>query len=305
MNVNAQSTATVAPTSPGAQYCLVALSLTAEPAVQVSGNGSIAITAPSCVMQVNSNASRAVDLSGHATVATTDNCIHGGVHTGDQSSMSPPPDAVCKTLPDPFVNFPKPTLGSCYRTNYTYTLLDPPVPGQVYCGGMNFSGTVNVTFLPGTYYIKDGPITEGGGTFIGNGVTFYLTGQNAGVQMSGKANWHLVAPSGGPFAGFAIFLDPNGPSGPAASSSQLSGQSELYFEGVVYLPKQAERTGPGDAMPQVPIGRPSEASHSWRSPQSGHRETLLWTAVGPRPGRLQYRCRPALWYSDKGRKACA
>jgi hypothetical protein len=39
--------------------------------------------------------------------------------------------------------------------------------------------------------------------------------------------------------GFAIFLDPNGPSGIPDTSSQLSGQSELYFEGIVYLPGQA------------------------------------------------------------------
>ena len=238
MSVNTQSTATVAPTSPGAQYCLLALSQTAEPAVKVSGNGSISITAPSCVMQVNSNAGKSVDLSGNATVNTTDNCVHGGVHTADHSSLSPPPDAVCKTLPDPFVNYPRPAMATCYRTNYTYTSSDPPVPGQVYCGGMSFSGNVSVNFPPGTYYIKDGAITESGGTFTGNGVTFYLTGQNAGIQMSGKANWHLVASSSGPFAGFVIFLDPNGPSGAAAASSQLSGQSELYFEGVVYLPKQ-------------------------------------------------------------------
>jgi Flp pilus assembly protein TadG len=239
MSVNARSTATVAPTSPGAQYCLVALNLTAQPSVQVSGNGSISITAPSCVMQVNSNASNSVDLSGNATVATTDNCIHGGVKTNGNSTIAPPPDAVCKTLPDPFVNYPKPTIGSCYRTNYTYSSSDPPVPGQVYCGGMSFSGNVSVTFPAGTYYIKDGAVTESGGTFTGNGVTFYLTGQNAGFQMSGKANWHLVAPTTGPFAGFVIFLDPNGPSGTPASSSQLSGKSELYFEGVVYLPQQS------------------------------------------------------------------
>jgi hypothetical protein len=58
------------------------------------------------------------------------------------------------------------------------------------------------------------------------------------MQLSGQANWHLVAPTNGPLPGFAIFLDPSGPSGLAANSSSLSGQSELYFEGVVYLPQQ-------------------------------------------------------------------
>jgi len=38
--------------------------------------------------------------------------------------------------------------------------------------------------------------------------------------------------------GFAIFLDPDGPTGLAGSTSSLSGQSELYFEGIVYLPQQ-------------------------------------------------------------------
>jgi hypothetical protein len=57
-------------------------------------------------------------------------------------------------------------------------------------------------------------------------------------MLSGQANWHLVAPTTGAFAGFVIFLDPNSPSGPPASFSQLAGQSELYFEGVIYLPGQ-------------------------------------------------------------------
>jgi hypothetical protein len=103
---------------------------------------------------------------------------------------------------------------------------------------MNFSGPVNITFAPGLYIIKDGVITESGGNFTGNGVSMFLTGQGASVQLSGQADWHIVAPAGGPLPGFAIFLDPNGPTGLAADFSALSGQAELYFEGIVYLPKQ-------------------------------------------------------------------
>ena len=123
-------------------------------------------------------------------------------------------------------------------------------PG-VYCGGMNFSGPVNVTFAPGLYVIKDGVISESGGTFTGNGVSFFLTGYNTSLQLSGQANWHLVAPANGPLPGFAIFLDPDGPSGLAGSFSSLSGQSELYFEGIVYLPKQ-EVTVSGTASAVAP-----------------------------------------------------
>jgi hypothetical protein len=48
----------------------------------------------------------------------------------------------------------------------------------------------------------------------------------------------MVAPTGRSLPGFAIFLDPTGPTGLAADASSLSGQAELYFEGIVYLPKQ-------------------------------------------------------------------
>ena len=51
--------------------------------------------------------------------------------------------------------------------------------------------------------------------------------------------------------GFAIFLDPDGPSGLAGTTSPLSGQAELYFEGIVYLPKQ-EITVSGTASAFAP-----------------------------------------------------
>lgn len=240
LDVNASATAMIAPTSPGGQYCLVALNQNAQPSVQVSGNGNITITAPNCVMQVNSNASPAVSLSGNASINTTDNCYVGTVQTTGNSSVSPMPDATCKTFPDPFANWPKPTV-TCDPAlkNFSLSSSQPVNPGT-YCGGMSFSGNITVTFNPGTYIIQDGVVQESGGTFTGNGVTLFLTGKGAGIQMSGKANWHLVAPSdmSQPFPGFVIYLDPSGPTGLAANSSTLSGQSELYFEGVVYLPSQ-------------------------------------------------------------------
>ena len=300
MNINASSTAMVAPTSPSEQYCLLALNLTANPAVQVTGNGSITITAPNCVMQVNSNASYAVDLTGNASINTTDNCFVGGVRAVGNSSVSPPPLPVCKTVPDPFAKYPKPTVGACNFTNYslsgnTTVTLQP----GVYCGGMNFSGSPNVTFAPGLYIIKDGVITESGGSFTGNGVTFFLTGNGAGIDMSGKANWHLVAASNGPFPGFVIFLDPSGPTGPAATSTQLSGQSELYFEGVVYLPKQLVKiTGTAESF--APSPWTSFITDTIQISGNGqfviHNDTSL-TSV-PIPVGLQMRSGGRLWLTQ-------
>jgi Flp pilus assembly protein TadG len=250
-NVSVSGRVTVPP-STGAYYCVMALNRTAQAALELTGNASITINAPKCVIQVNSSSARAVEMNGNTVIKSVENCFVGGLRTVGNATITPGPNATCKPIPDPFANYPRPAVGSCTFTNYqlsgnqTVTLQ----PG-VYCGGMTFSGPVNVTFAPGLYVIKDGVIRESGGTFTANGASFFLTGYNASLQLSGQANWHIVAPTSGPLPGFAIFLDPDGPSGLAGTASSLSGQAELYFEGIVYLPKQ-EVTVSGTASAVAP-----------------------------------------------------
>jgi Flp pilus assembly protein TadG len=253
MDVSVRGTATVASTT-GTHYCVLALNGNERAALTLTGNASIVVNAPKCVIQVNSKDIYAVDMTGNASIASVENCFVGGLRTVGNATISPTPNPTCSPVPDPFAKYPRPAVGGCDYTNYsqsgnkTLTL----TPG-VYCGGMNFSGPLNITFSPGLYIIKDGTITESGGTFVGNGVTFFLTGAGAGVNLSGQANWRIVAPTGGSMPGFAIFLEPDGPTGLAASSSTLSGQAELYFEGIVYLPgQQVTVTGNATAIAPSP-----------------------------------------------------
>jgi len=253
LDVFASGTVTVKSTS-GAYYCVMALNKTAQAALQLTGNASITINAPKCVVQVNSKDLDAVDMVGNAYIKSVDNCFVGGLRKVGNATIAPAPETSCPQIPDPFAAYTRPAVGGCTFNNYkasgntTITLQ----PG-VYCGGMSFSGPVNVTFSPGLYIVKDGTITESGGSFTGNGVTFFLTGSGAGIQLSGKANWHIVAPATGAMPGFAIFLDPSGPTGNAATSSSLSGQSELYWEGIVYLPgQQVTVSGTAEAFAPSP-----------------------------------------------------
>ena len=200
----------------------MALNSNARGALQLTGNASIKITAPKCVVQVNSSDTQAVQTTGNATINSVENCFVGGISTVGNSSITPAPDATCKAIPDPFAAYSKPAVGSCTYTNYqlsgnqTVTLQ----PG-VYCGGMNFSGHVNVTFAPGVYIIKNGTISESGGSFTGSGVAFFLTGLGASIQLSGQADWHIVAPTSGSLAGFAIYLEANGPTGTYSNEDGL------------------------------------------------------------------------------------
>jgi Flp pilus assembly protein TadG len=245
MDISVSGTATVASVT-GSHYCVLALNPTERSSMMMTGNASITINAPKCVIQVNSNDTFAVDMNGNTVIKSVENCFVGGLRTVGNATITPEPNKTCDPVPDPFTAYPRPTVGPCLETNYAKdhkdvgnTVLELE-PG-VYCGGMKFAGPLNVKFKPGLFVIKDGVISEDGGTFNGTGVTFFLTGAGAGIQLSGQANWHIVAPvdnSKGGMPGFAIFLEPNGPTGKASDFSTLSGQAELYFEGIVYLPKQ-------------------------------------------------------------------
>lgn len=223
-----------------AQFCVLALNKNAQPGLRLTGNATIDIKAPQCILQVNSNASGAVSMNGNASITSARNCFVGTMVKVGNASVTPAPQPECAPVLDPFANYAKPTVGACQFNNYsvsgnTSVTLTP----GVYCGGMQFSGQVKVTFSPGFYVIKDGTLqASSGASFTGNGVTFFLTGAGAAINMSGHASLNLVAAKTGPFPGFVFFLDPSGPTGLAASSSQLSGSSDLYVEGVVYLPKQ-------------------------------------------------------------------
>jgi Flp pilus assembly protein TadG len=225
------------------QYCVLALSKTAQPGLRLTGNATIDIKAPQCILQVNSGATGAVNMTGNASITSANNCFVGSTVKVGNATITPP-SQTCPPVPDPFANYKyKPPVGPCTATNYSESgsKTIELQPGT-YCGGMQFSGQVNVTFKPGIYIIKDGPLkASSGASFSGDNVAFYLTGTGAAVDLSGQASIHLVGRKGTEkdiLAGFVFFLEPSGPSGMAAPSSQLSGSSDLYFEGVIYLPGQ-------------------------------------------------------------------
>jgi Flp pilus assembly protein TadG len=231
VDVHAQA---VASNARAAQWCLLALNGTAQAAVQLTGNASIDVDAPQCIVQVNSNSPSAVTLNGNTSISSADNCFVGKAMKVGNATLTPNPDDMCKFVPDPFADYPKPSVGPCDYVNYSasgnQTITVQP---GVYCGGMKSSGQVTVNFAPGLFIIKDGVLSAtGGSSFTGSGVSFFLTGLGAGVQITGQGNWHVVATtSPSPLAGFVFFLDPNAVSGPAASSSQLAGNGEMYYEG--------------------------------------------------------------------------
>lgn len=236
---------TVAPG--GMPMCVIALNPTRGKALLESG-GSV-WDAQNCKVQVNSSSAKAVVLSGGSSLNAGENCFVGGVGQG-LSRVTPKPTPDCKAVVDPFENTAKPAYGSCDHTDFNKDTPMTVYPG-VYCGGLRLSNSV-FTLKPGLYVIKDGIFeSTGGATLKGDGVTFFLTGLDAGIVWSGGGTYQFSAMKTGPLAGFVVFLDPKAT---PKKKSVISGGGDTRYEGAMYLPNQhLVVSGGGSAVANSPF----------------------------------------------------
>ncbi|MGJ8563417.1 MAG: TadE/TadG family type IV pilus assembly protein [Alphaproteobacteria bacterium] len=123
-------------------------------------------------------------------------------------------------------------------------------PGT-YCGGLTVDG-VNVTFMPGTYIIKDGPLTfKNGAEADAQDVSYVLTGNNAVVTVESGSYVDIKAPRSGSMAGLAFFQDRNG------STSSTGGGTGSLQNNLAYMSSAAESIYADEAPssdPSAPSG---------------------------------------------------
>ena len=63
---------------------------------------------------------------------------------------------------------------------------------------------------PGHYVVQDGPFNVGGGANIdGQGVSFFLTGNDAVIDVAGGGDLDFSAPTTGDMAGMLFYADRN------------------------------------------------------------------------------------------------
>ena len=145
----------------GARPCITLLDPTASQALLV--NSGAKLMAPSCEIHVHSTASPAAIFNGGTKLDLARICVAGsrviknGGWTGNVETS-------CKASEDPFAGtLPTPPAGACtdfggVREGRTASFR----PG-VYCGGINFNGSVDVDFEPGLYVIRGGNWMVNGG----------------------------------------------------------------------------------------------------------------------------------------------
>jgi Putative Tad-like Flp pilus-assembly len=210
--------------------CILALDPSSESAFLVN-NGTV--IAEGCAVQVNSDDPQALDVTSNGTMETLETCVHGGSRI--LGSATPPPTTGCPPVSDPLAGLEEPTVGGCDHTNIvlsapnTFNLTE-----GVYCGGLEIKGQAEVFMAPGLYIMKNGPFTiTGQANVTGNGVTIFLTGNDAVADTGGSGAIELSAPTTGDLAGILFF---EGRDNTPLQEHAFRGGSNKSYSGVIYTP---------------------------------------------------------------------
>lgn len=216
----------------GYSVCVLALNTSMPESISFSGDAEL--VGDNCAVHSNSDASNAIRASGAANVSALSFSSRGG-HSGG-SRFTPPPLDYQSTIDDPYASLAPPAAGPCDHLNTRITNDTVVLGPGVYCGGLVFASHANVTLTPGVYVIRDGPLEiRSQSTVTGPGVTFYLTGTDAGVELRSGASVTVSAPVAGPYAGLAFFQDPASNPG---HDNDIRGGASIEVVGTWYFPTQ-------------------------------------------------------------------
>lgn len=196
-------------------------------------NSGAYVSAPTCEVHVKTTGSPAAIFNSGTTLNTQKTCIQGSTII-DNGGTHPNVEKSCETANDPFAGtLPVPSSSSCDFNNKNYNGGTVTMTPGVYCGHVNFNSGPTVTFQPGVYVIKNGGWNVNGGTWTGNGVTFYYA-DDSKIQFNSAVTATLTAPTSGSYDGI-LFYEAQG-----LSKSQLVFDDSKGFNttGLFYLPSR-------------------------------------------------------------------
>lgn len=211
--------------------CVVGLDPTQGSTVSVD---VATINAQGCQILSDATATDSVSATNSARINSGRLCSSGGARNDGTAIYSPAPQTDCPPLNDPLATRAAPTVGSCLLTNLVITNAIVLIPGT-YCGGLKVATGGSVFMLPGTYVIKDGPLTvTGGATLQGNDVSIYLSSDDSTLDIKNNSTINLAAPATGPMAGILIF---ESRSAPLYRNHNFQSRNAPNMLGTIYMPR--------------------------------------------------------------------
>jgi hypothetical protein len=221
----------------GIGACIIALDPAGNPGLSLQGSPSVNLV--NCSAYVDSAKPQAVTTGGSGSMQARSVEIVGGYQAGSRITTTEGIHTGVPPIVDPYADVPAPSYSGCTYANESisggatrnYATGASPT---VFCGGLQVNANSTANFAPGVYVIK-GKLNFAGGSHIrGSGVTLYLTGGAASVQINGGADVQISAPVSGPTAGLVLFQDRASPSG----SVSLNGGATQVYTGALYFPGQ-------------------------------------------------------------------
>ncbi len=192
------------------------------------------LTAQNCAVYSNSTSTDAIASKQHATMSATMICSVGGA-SGMKDAYKPQPITDCPIFDDPLASRAAPAFGGCSVNKLR--LVDQVITLQpgVYCGGITIGGTSAVTFAPGEFVIKEGPlIVTDHASVTGEHVGFYLTGKDARFSFGTNTTITLTAPVSGAMAGL-LFHESRDQK--TSVTHEINSDNARMLLGTIYLPQ--------------------------------------------------------------------
>ena len=210
--------------------CLLALDPSAMGTIYLQKTARI--VGQNCAVYSNSTHPNGIKAFNSSKLSASTICSAGG-KAGNQGNFQPDPLTDCPQFSDPLAGRPEPAVGSCIETNLVVTNQTVELGPGTYCGGVSIKGTSRVSFRPGVYAIKDGPLLVADTAVVeGVNVGFYFTGQLARFSFSTGSSISFTAPKDGEMASLLFF----------ASRAQSNVRYDILSDnarqllGTIYLP---------------------------------------------------------------------
>lgn len=245
--------------------CVLALAPSGAGAFNIRGQAELSLQ--NCAGQSNSDDASSLYQQGGSSASADSFCSYGGFAG---SNFTPKPYENCRKAEDPYEGLPVPSSYSCDYISKTYIKGSHVVTPGTFCKGMTIEAHANVTFQSGTYIIKGGEFRIAAGSKVyGNGVTFYLIGNNTKVTMVSGADVTLKAPTSGTYEGILFAQDPASNPG---DINKIEGGANTTLVGALYFPTQTLNVSStstfGASSPYMPLV-------AWKLDFSGSAMTVI------------------------------
>ena len=213
--------------------CVLGLNL--QQRATIDFNGGAQLHADNCVVQANSDNGEGINQVGHPMLTAKRIGVSGNF-VG--SGYSPAPITGTVPVADPYASLVFPMIGSCKANDLKITNDTVALQPGTYCGGIAVQGNSTITFAPGIYIMKDGPLWMTGGTVAtGKEVMFAFTGTDSTFSMEGSSTLNVTSPASGPYTNMQFFERNAVSSKPNGDLwAGVVGNNTVTFDGVMYMP---------------------------------------------------------------------